>query len=299
MLVSQQHRPSEQPMRTALLTAHYGDPFWIRLLTTRARRAFPNLAYEDIYVIDQDRTASSAERLRSLLGPVNIMRYPRSDPHFEMTGHDHAHVLNLAVREIDADVLMIFDSDAHPVDTRTAGLIEGLLDTNDAILAAYATAGPFSHPSFMVFGHAVDRSDLLFDAQQIERGVDTGRLIYTQICDAGLRATLLRPSPAFGGLWGSLYLERSVYHHGSGSFGSNRDPRFVRQVTTWRREERFVRRRVAEGRYTLTSSEERMLRASFDLKRLRGRVEAMLLRRVPRVAKHLGLAAHPTYRGLE
>lgn len=285
-------------MRTALLTAHYGDPFWVRLLMARARLAFPHVRDEDIYVIDQNRTANSSG-LRCLLDPINILRYPRSEPHFETTGHDHAHVLNLAVRTIDAEVLILFDSDAHPVHAGAGAKVERLLETNDALLAAHATEGPFSHPSFMVFGPAVDRDALFFDAGQIERGVDTGRLIYTQLRDLGLNATLLRPSPAFGGLWGTLYLEGSVYHHGSGSFDSSSDPRFTRQVSTWRREGRFIRSKVARGRYTLTPIEARLLRASYELRRVRRRFEAALWRRAPRVARRLGLVVHTTHRGLQ
>lgn len=286
-------------MRTALLTAHYGNPFWVQLLLARAREAFPQMCDRDIYVIDQDRAADSAERLRSLVGPVEVLRYPKSERHFAMTGHDHANVLNLAVRSIDADVLILFDSDAHPVHERAAALIERELEANDAVLAAHASAGPFSHPSFMVFGPAVDRESLFFDADLMDRHVDTGRLIYTQLSESGLRAKLLRPTPAFEGMWGTLYLDGSVYHHGSGSFDSNSDAGFVRQVSTWRREDRFVRRRVAERRYTLTRGERRLLQMSFGLRRLHRRADGILMRRAPAVARRLGVVVHPTNRGLE
>jgi hypothetical protein len=65
----------------------------------------------------------------------------------------------------------------------------------------------------------------------------------------GLEATLLRPEPAFRGLWGTWYLDRTIYHHGSGSFNSSADARLLRQYATWRRDERFYRRRVARGEY--------------------------------------------------
>lgn len=285
-------------MRTALLTAHYGSPFWVELLLSRARPAFPQLRDEDIYVIDQDRTTTSGDKLRSLLRPVNVLSYPRSEPHFATTGHDHAHVLNLAVRDIDADVLILFDSDAHPVTAGVGATVLRLLEENDAVLAAYSSDGTFSHPSFMVFGPSVDRNALYFDADQLEKRVDTGRKIYEQVRDLGLRAALLRPTPAFDGLWGTLYLDGSVYHHGSGSFESTGDPRFLRQVSTWRREERLFRRKVAHGVYTLTPLEARLVRASRDARRLRGRAEALLWRRFPSLARRLGLVVHPTHRGL-
>src|SRR5580765_5650398 len=100
--------------RTAVLTAHFGDPAWVTLLVERLRWALPQLADEQIHVIDQDRTATSEGMLRERLGNVTILRYPRSERHFVAVGHDHAHVLNLAVRDIHCDHLILFDSDAHP-----------------------------------------------------------------------------------------------------------------------------------------------------------------------------------------
>jgi hypothetical protein len=292
-------RPYYPLVRTALLTAHYGNPFWVELLLRRTRVAFPQLRGEDVYVIDQDRTPSSARRLRSLLGGVNVLSYPRSEPHFEATGHDHAHVLNLAVREIDAEVLLLFDSDAHPVRRELSAEVERLLEEHDAVLAANAPEGTFSHPSFMVFGPAVDRAALFFDADQLDRYVDTGRKIYEQVRDLGDRTLLLRPTPAFGGLWGTLYLNRSVYHHGSGSFASTGDPGFLRQVATWRREERLFRRKVTRGVYELTPMEARLVRGSHAVRRLRRRGEAALWVRTPWLARRLGLVVHGTHRGLQ
>jgi hypothetical protein len=286
-------------VRTALLTAHYGDPFWVELLLRRARGAFPQLRAENVYVIDQDRTPESTKRLHSLLGNVNVLTYPRSEPHFETTGHDHAHVLNLAVREIDADVLLLFDSDAHPLRPEVGAEVDRLLQEHDALLAANATEGTFSHPSFMVFGPAVDRAALFFDADQLEHRVDTGRKIYEQVRDLGDRALLLRPAEAFGGLWGTLYLDGSVYHHGSGSFASTGDPLFLRQVATWRREERLFRRKVARGVYELTPAEARLVSGSHAVRRLRRRGEAALWVRAPWLARRLGLVVRTTYRGLE
>jgi hypothetical protein len=285
-------------MRTALLTTHFGDPFWVQLLLRRARSAFPDLTDADIFVIDQDRTNRSAERLRAALGPVHILRYPCSEPHFETTGHDHAHVLNLAVREIDADVLVLFDSDAHPVRPRVGARIGELLAEFDALLAANSQEGTFSHPSFMAFGPRVNRDCLFFDADQVERRVDTGRKIYEQLRSLGLHASLLRPTSAFDGLWGTFYLERSVYHHGSGSFEATGDPRFLRQVATWRREERFFRRKIERDVYTVTPFEARLIRLSQRLRALRRRLEATLWARAPWLARKLKLVVHQTHRGL-
>lgn len=259
-------------MRPAILTTHFGNPFWVELLVRRALRAFPGLRADEVYVVDQDRGNDSAERLRALLGPVNVLRYPPSRPHFDVTGHDHAYVLTRAARDIDAETLVVFDSDAHPLTDDVGERVVSGLERADALLAADGPVGTWSHPCFMAFGPGVDRSRIAFDTEQLERGMDTGRKVYEDMVELDYRPELLRPEPAFGGLWGSLYLDGTVYHHGSGSFDSHDDPRFVRQVATWRREERLFRWKVARGRYTVSSIESRLVHASRGLRRVGGRV---------------------------
>src|SRR5438128_7930692 len=120
---------------TALLTTHFGGTGWVELLVQRARRAFPWLMDDRIFVIDQNRTPESADELRRRLGPVQVLTYPVSEPHVVMTGHDHAHVLNLAVREIACGNLMIFDSDAHPVSPSAAVRLARLIAAPAAVPA--------------------------------------------------------------------------------------------------------------------------------------------------------------------
>lgn len=271
--------------RTALLTAHFGDPAWVELLLRRARAVFPELGDESIYVIDQDRTATSADELRARLGPVQILRFPVSEPHVAMTGHDHAHVLSLAVRAIDCDYLMIFDSDAHPVLPEARQRLGELIGRSDAVLAASDAEGLRTHPCFMLFGPAIDRERLFFDEGQLEVGVDTGREVGKQVDALGRSIEFLRPSPAFEGRWGQLYLGGSIYHHGSGSFGSSTDTRLRRQFKSWRREEAFFRRRVFAGRYELSEREDVELRALSAADRQRRKlgtfVRLRILRRDP------------------
>jgi len=251
---------------------------WIELLLERARSAFPELQNRSIYVIDQNRTATSEESLRARLGPVQILRFPVSEPHVVMTGHDHAAVLNLAVREIESDYLLIFDSDAHPVSPIARTHLSRLVAVNDAVLAGLGPGDTRSHPCFMLFGPAVDRQRLLFDEGQLEVGVDTGRMIYRQVDSMGLRAVLLPPTTAFGGRWGTYYLERSIYHHGSSSFPSNPDPRLQAQATSWRRTHAFYSRRVLAGRYELWAGEARVVDTLARCKRMPNRISRSLYR---------------------
>lgn len=248
-------RDSFPTERTALLTTHFGDVRWVGLLIDRARTAFPGLDDGRIFVIDQDRREKSAALLRRQLGPVHVLQYPRSAPHIAATGHDHAHVLDLAIREVESDYLLVFDSDAHPIGPAARSRLERLLDDHDAILAGVSRNDTRSHPCFMLFGPTVNRDGVRFDAGQIERGVDTGRLVYDQIIAMGLRAELLRAEPAFGGRWGTFYLDGAIYHHGSGSFADAEDERLQAQAQKRQREHAFFRRRVFREQYELTSVE--------------------------------------------
>lgn len=236
------------------MTAHFGDTGWVELLVARVRAIFPELPDENVFVIDQDRTDSSSELLRERLGAVTILRYPRSEEHFRYVGHDHAHVLNLAVREIDADFTMVFDSDAHPVDPTLRPKLAQLLAGNDAVMAA-PSVGDLSHAAFMVLGPAVDRSRLLFDEGQLHEREMTGARVFAQVTSAGQKVELLRSTRAFGGRWGGFLLDGGVYHHGSGSFEFADDARLRAKARYWRRESEFFRRRVFAGRYDLTRAE--------------------------------------------
>jgi hypothetical protein len=242
--------------RTAVLTTHFGDPGWVELLVQRLRSFLPDVAMKNIFVVDQDRSDRSEAMLRERLGEVTILRWPRSDPHFVITGHDHANVLNLAVRAIDSDFLLIFDSDAHPISGDFSARLAGRLAASDAVLAARWTTDTATHPCFMAIGPAVDRERLLFDEDQLDRGVDTGRRIYNQVVRMGLDAELLRPGPAFGGRWGTVYLDGTVYHHGSGSFAEAADPRLQGQARRYRRGHAFFKNRIFTGRYQLSRRED-------------------------------------------
>jgi hypothetical protein len=71
----------------------------------------------------------------------------------------------------------------------------------------------------------------------------------------GATVELLQPRSAFGGRWGSFYLDGAVYHHRSASFAASEDPRLQAKYAYWRRESDFFDRRVLAGRYELTRGE--------------------------------------------
>jgi hypothetical protein len=260
-------RPRSWLDRAAVLTANFGDPGWTRLLVRRLGEVFPEIPRGRIHVIDQDRSPGSARALEQALGPVTVHAFPRSEPHIAATGHDHAHALNLAVREIDSEYLLLFDSDAHPVSSGLRDRLGPLVERFDAVLAAADAEGDRTHPCFMLFGPAVPRDALRFDAGQLDSGVDTGREIGRQILEAGRSVELLRPEPAFGGRWGTLYLDGTIYHHGSGSFAGSPDPRLRRQAASRRLEGALLRRLALRGRTSLSPREDAFAGAAAALDR--------------------------------
>jgi len=273
--------------QTALLTTHFGDIAWVELLVARMRAVFPELPDGQIWVIDQDRTSTSGQLLRDRLGDVNVLGFPLSPEHVRTTGHDHANVLNQAVRSIDAGYLLIFDSDAHPVSAAVRPFLARLIEEYDAVLAALDRAGERTHPCFLLLGPAVDRGRLYFDEHLFDAYVDTGRLIYSQIGAMGLRSALLRPTPAFEGLWGTTYADGMIYHHGSGSFASSSDTSLRAQAAAFRREHRFFRRLVFAGRYELSPVDRRLFPLLILPRRLRA-VASRVRTRVLRVLGHEG-----------
>ena len=252
------------PAETAVLTTHFGALDWLHLLRDRVSECFPELPDDRFYVIDQNRTRESETELRRSYPGIHVLQFPPSPRHIDVTGHDHGHVLNLAVRTISRThaYLIVFDSDAHPVSPAVRQLLVPLLVEHDAVLAARFPTGPESHPCFMAFGPNVPRDRLLFDDRQLDAGTDTGRRIFMQLTELGLDVHLLRPEPAFGGVWGTFFMERTLYHHGSGSFEYSGNPRLTGQWATWKRRERFARRHVFAHSYELSPSERAFFAAS-------------------------------------
>jgi hypothetical protein len=151
--------------------------------------------------------------------------------------------------------VLVFDSDAHPVTPDIRPLLLPLIAEHDAVLAAQFPTGPESHPCFMAFGPRVPRDRLFFDEEQLEIGTDTGRRISAQVAALDFDVHLLRPEPAFSGMWGTFFLQRTIYHHGSGSFQYSESPRLTGQWATWKRREGLVRRRVFAHHYELSPAE--------------------------------------------
>jgi hypothetical protein len=224
----------------SFITTHFYDFDWTGLLIRQLLATTPAARIHEILIIDQDREETSRERLAGLAPGVRVVQYPKSERHFEWTRHDHAAVLNAAVREAHGELICLFDSDAHPISAEWLGRCDTLLTSHHAIMAQTEEEPSYSHPCFMLLQRRHAALGLAFDEGLFENCIDTGRLIARQLRRAGERVFMAAPRRAFGGRCGSLLLD-SIYHHGKGSFAGVSDP-LLRSQTHW--DNRFFRDRV-------------------------------------------------------
>ena len=196
-----------------------------------------------------------------------VIEFPLDQRSFDNVGHDHPSSLNRAMSQIKGDWVCLMDSDAHPINDQWLPRVEGLLDSYDAVLAQDPLHPGFSHPCFMFFRGEQARRGLLFDVDMYDRGVDSGRLVYKQLTDRGLKVFLAPHADAFGGFWGSLYLD-SVYHHGHGTFHAG--GKALRGQLNWRNQ--YYRKKVlGNHRYTLGPLERLFFGADAVVRNVRRR----------------------------
>ncbi|GEM_PF-2865752 len=226
------------------ITAHFRDFEWTQLLVESICQKTPADSIREIIIIDQDRSEESRSYLQTLGSKIRVVQYPKSEPHFLITQHDHSAVLNAAVKEARGELILIFDSDAHPISMDYLEIIEEKLQTYDAILAEEPTRPGLTHPCFMVLRQRHIDLNLAFDQDLFTKEVDTGRLIGQQLREAGEKVYLCSPKSAFNGDHGTIYLE-SVYHHGHGSFKKNESEILQKQVN-W--ENAFFRQYVIKNK---------------------------------------------------
>jgi hypothetical protein len=231
-----------------LITTHFYDFLWIELWVEQICKTTDKSAIREILIIDQDRLEISRKKIQRLEPRIRVLQYPKSEAHFAIMEHDHPAVLNAAVLEAQGKYICIFDSDAHPVSSNWLNKCDHLLRDYDAILAKEISGPNLSHPCFMLFKQEHRQIPLIFDDKTFTEGMDTGRLIASQLKSANQRVYLAEPTPAFSGYWGSIYIE-SIYHHGQGSFHGG-GPRLTAQIN-WAN--KYFRKRVINNRtYTLS-----------------------------------------------
>lgn len=240
----------------SIITTHFHDFSWIKLWTKKIQENLDENKIKEILIINQDRSVESRNLLQQIYPRSKILEYPRNEEQFIKRGHDHAAVLNLAVKEATGNYICIFDSDCHPFSTDWLPACEKLLETYDAVVALdkyrqieYSTR--LSHPCFMIIKRSSIKIPLAFDEGFPLKIYDTGRLIGQQLERIEKKIFYAEPKIAFNHNYGEIYLD-SVYHHGKGSYAGG-DVRLQKQVGF---REAFIKDIVInKGRYEFTKFE--------------------------------------------
>ena len=251
----------------AVVSCHFGDPFWIEQLTHWLETMTPPGVIGSFRVVNQDETPEQDAHLRSLPLVTEVLRFPRCEAQVAMMGHDHPDALDRVLAlPYDTTHVIVFDSDCLPVSDTWLTRVGEALDRVDVVIAAQQRWGGLSHPCFAVL--PTDHlGEFDFSRGVCEVGIDTGRLVAMQAVDAGLTVDLLLPEPAFARWRGSYYLDGDIFHFGGGSYTPSTDPKIQGKID--RRQDEFFQGRVAAGRWSLSTADKAWLRCRWLLRRLR------------------------------
>ena len=215
--------------KISILTAHFGDFEWTEFLLQRVYETVDSSLYElQLLVINQDRIEASRDRLRAA-GPLEVLEYPRNEQFFSAMGHDHPWVLDQSLAKVTGDLLVVFDSDAHPIQDHWLTWVENQLKTYDAICAEDHIRPGNPHPCFMAFTRNAYETGISFSDGVLDNKIDTGRRIRKQLESKGMSCRLIPSEQSFCKVSGVLY-ENMIYHHGSGTFHASGEKRLLDQV---------------------------------------------------------------------
>jgi len=213
----------------SFISAHFYDFDWTELLVRNIKRYTDETLIKEIILINQDRTQESRDRLQALDPKVRVVEYPRSELHFKLQGHDHAAVLNQAIREVRGEYVCIFDSDAHPMKADWIGKCEQIFEYYDAILALVPGKVLDTHPCFMFIRNEKPYLNILFDEGLETRRLDVGRMVGKQLIHQGKKVYFASHQKTFFDRWGITYLG-FIYHHKGGTFYGSEDQRVQSRV---------------------------------------------------------------------
>jgi len=215
--------------RVTILTAHFGDFSWTEFLVQQIKATIDASRYTvQFLIINQDRTESAKQRIR-MFGDVDVLEYPREERFFTAAGHDHPWVLDQGLNQVSGEMLILFDSDAHPIVPDWFKRVEKLLEKYDAVLAEDHVRTGLPHPCFMAFSEKAYQSGISFCDGVLDDAEDTGRRIKHQLEENGFSCKLLGFRKTFCGARGFIY-DGMIYHHGSGTFHASNEKRLLDQV---------------------------------------------------------------------
>ena len=249
------------PRHTAtftIISAHFGDMFWIRQLLTRTLPLYGPDGVVSVRVIDQSRDNAVRLSLGKLPGNPEVVSFPEDRLQIALLGHDHPASLDRAIAlPTSTTHVIILDSDCFPISDTWLARIRELLATNDAIVARDPAKHGLSHPCLMV----IPSSSLMgisFSEGLLEAGIDTGRLVGLRLRRLGLSVYWDAPTAGFRGRRGHLYLDGTIYHHGSASFISSTQSILRNKVNV--RVERYFRSKIERNDFSLRLGDRLFLR---------------------------------------
>lgn len=228
-----------------LITFHFGDLKWINLWLQFVL-ASSDERVQKILIVDQNRKANLD--FSTVDDRISTVKFPKDLEQIQLMGHDHAASINRSINEtvFETSHIAIFDSDCFPINSEWLDLVE---NQNLPVLASDPSKWGLTHPCFMVFSVS-DASKLDFAQGFKELGIDTGRLVGLQFVEKGITPTIVRSTKGFRGKRGDIYLNNSIYHHGSSSFASASDKRLVNLVNP--AEENFFYSKISNGEFRLS-----------------------------------------------
>ncbi|MGI9088411.1 MAG: glycosyltransferase family 2 protein [Chthoniobacterales bacterium] len=174
----------------SIVTVAYDTFFFVRLLVEKVREFIGERAYE-IVLVDRGSRDGTLEWARAQ-ADVRIVAVPQ-------TGGDHGHAeaAEEGVRVARHEIIVLLDSDAHPVSADwLAGTADGL-DENCRLAGPKCVAphrenpyGWYVHPHFMVF-YKADLGDNIILRKMRGDGTDTGEEATIRLLDRGLKIEAL------------------------------------------------------------------------------------------------------------
>lgn len=248
----------------SIITAHFYDFAWIKLWAKKIQLNTDENKIKEIFIINQDRSLDSHNLLKQIYPRSQILEYPKNEEQISKKGHDHAAVLNFAVKEATGDYICIFDSDCHPFSPEWLPTCEKLLETYDAVLALDRNRNieysiSLSHPCFMMFKKESVKIPLSFDEGFPSKIYDTGRLIGEQLERMGNKVFYAESYVAFNKNYGEVFLD-SIYHHGKGSYAGGG---FYLRKQLGFRQSFFTNIVIKKERYELTKREHIQYKLAF------------------------------------
>ena len=250
-----------------VVSCHYGDPFWVRHMLTEVER-LSNGKVKGAVIVDQSRV--SGELLSGLPLVQRVLTFEPDTDQIAVEGHDHPAALDRAIArtEFETTHIIVMDTDAFPLRS------DWLDAVDDITLALVPGSKKNTHPCLMIFPvrmkKVVNFSDGYLERATRKGAPDTGRRVGAQFVAAGEKVKLVEHQPAFSGYRGSLYLNGAFYHHGHGSFVGGDHDQYKGFVS--RASEQLYRKRVLQGRFTLTPLDVAALFTRYVWRRVKNRV---------------------------